>query len=83
MAGDKMLSDRAKLRLRLAARLLRTNGKKLDFPRDQFYEKIQEVINSLPDEIRAQLKENVDFVERYEREEATNPIARTSPERVR
>lgn len=80
--GDKKLSDRAKHRLRIAARLLRSNGKKLDFPRDQFYEKIQEVLAALPPALRDELKGNVDFVEAYDRTEANDPVAKTTPTKV-
>ncbi len=65
----KALSDRAKLRLRLAAGLLRSEGVKFDCPRDQFYEKIQEVLAGLPAERQAALRELVDWVEDYERAE--------------
>lgn len=61
-----MLSERGKHRLRIAAGLLRSEGIKFDCPRDQFYEKIQEVLAGLPAERQATLKELVDWVEDYD-----------------
>lgn len=66
MKSPKALSDRAKHRLRLAAGFLRTEGHKLDCPRDQFYEKIQEVLGGLSDAHQKALKSLVDWVEAYD-----------------
>jgi hypothetical protein len=67
VAEAKPLSERAKHRLKIAAGLLRGSGTKLDFPRDQFYEKIQNVLAALPDEQQRKLKSLVDWVEDYDR----------------
>lgn len=77
----QVLSERAKLRLRLAAGLLRANGVNLDCPRDQFYAEIQKILASLPDDERASLKASVDWLEAYDRtsaalDSAVNPPAR-------
>lgn len=61
-----MLSERGKRRLRIAAGLLRSEGVKFDCPRDQFYERIQDVLAGLPAERQATLKGLVDWVEEYE-----------------
>lgn len=63
----RALSDRAKHRLRLAAGLLRSEGVSFDCPRDQFYDKIQEVLAGLPAARQAALRELVDWVEDYDR----------------
>ena len=68
---SKVLSDRAKQRLRIAAALLRGSGRKprdLGLSREHFYEDLQALINSLPDSERLSLKENTDWVEAYENE---------------
>lgn len=62
----KVLSERAKQRLRIAAGFLRSSGYKLDFPRNQFYEEIQEMLNNLTPEYQSTLKELVDWVEQYD-----------------
>ena len=69
----KALSDRAKLRLRIAANLLRGAGMKFDCPRDAFYETIQKVLSDLPPERQEQLRGHVDFVEAMERAELAEP----------
>lgn len=68
-AEKKALSDRAKHRLRLAAGLLRAQGTSFECPRDQFYDKVQEVLAGLPAEKQAALRELVDWVEDYDRAE--------------
>lgn len=70
MAETKALSERAKYRLRLAAATLRSRGQKLNFPREEFYERIQEIIASLSAEEQASLKGIVDWTEDYDRAEA-------------
>lgn len=69
MDKPKPLSERGKHRLRLAAGFLRADGFKLDCPRDQFYDKVQEVLASLPAEKQADLKTLVDWVEDFDRHE--------------
>ena len=66
MQKPKALSDRGKRRLRIAAGFLRAEGHKLDCPRDQFYEKIQEVLGGLSDAHQKALKSLVDWVEDYD-----------------
>ena len=63
----KALSEQAKLRLRIAAGLLRTEGIKLDCTREQFYEKIQESLADLSADRKVSLKVLVDWVEDYDR----------------
>lgn len=65
----KLLSDRAKHRLRIAAGLLRADGVKFDVPRDQFYETIQDVLNGLAPDRQSALRSLVDWVEDYCRAE--------------
>jgi hypothetical protein len=68
---SKVLNDRAKKRLRIAAALLRGVGKKprdLGLSREHFYEDLQALIASLPEAERQSLKENTDWVEAYENE---------------
>lgn len=71
-----MLSDRGKHRLKLAAGLLRGSGQKLDWPREDFYDKIQEHLATLAGERQNDLKAQVDWVEEYERVEAEMQTAR-------
>ena len=64
----KALNDRAKLRLKIAAGLLRGAGSKskdLKLSRESFYEELQERIAALSDEERQLLKEHTDWVEEY------------------
>lgn len=65
----KLLSDRAKHRLRIAAGLLRADGVKFDVPRDQFYETIQRVLSELAPDRQSALRSLVDWVEDYCRAE--------------
>lgn len=68
---SKVLNDRAKKRLRIAAALLRGVGKKprdLGLSREHFYEDLQALIASLPEDERRTLKENTDWVEAYDNE---------------
>lgn len=65
----KLLSDRAKHRLRIAAGLLRADGVKFDVPRDQFYETIQRVLSELDPDRQSALRSRVDWVEDYCRAE--------------
>lgn len=69
------LSERAKHRLKIAAGLLRGMGRKLDFPRDQFYERIQQELAGLTDDERRHLKELADWVEAYDRADEARSAA--------
>lgn len=71
----KLLSDRAKHRLRVAAGLLRADGVKFDVPRDQFYETIQRVLSELPPDRQSALRSLVDWVEDYCRAESASQSA--------
>lgn len=66
----KPLSERAKLRLRLAAGLLRgkggRGGRDLGFSRENFYEDIQRHLASLPQDEQRELRNLVDWLEDYE-----------------
>ncbi len=64
------LTERAKVRLRLLAALLRGRGHRLDMPRAKFYEEVQAIAAELPANERQELKGLVDWVEDYERGEA-------------
>lgn len=66
------LSWRAKYRLRLAAGLLRAQGRTFDMPRDQFYEGVAEAIERLSDYERGRLKSAVDWVEAYDPQDELN-----------
>lgn len=59
------LSDRAKLRLRIVAGLLRGSGQKLDFPRAEFYDRIQLLLREMDQTESARLKGLTDWVEDY------------------
>jgi hypothetical protein len=61
------LTERAKVRLRLLAALLRGRGHRLDMPRPKFYEEVQAIAAKLPASEREELKGLVDWVEDYER----------------
>jgi len=69
------LNDRAKLRLRLAAGILRGRSKarkvKSDLPvsRENFYVDMIALLDQLPKEEQADLKELVDWLEQYAAEE--------------
>ena len=60
------LSERAKLRLRLAAGLLRAEGITFECPRETFYDTIQAELANLPTDRRERLKALVDWAESYE-----------------
>lgn len=77
IAGQQ-LSERGKLRLRIAAGLLRAEGVRFDVPRDQFYETIQRVLSDLDPERQARLKGLVDWVEDYDRHDAASQAAPSS-----
>lgn len=47
--------------------MLRSRGIKLDFPRDQFYEQIQDFLSKLSADEQAELKSLVDWIEDYDR----------------
>ena len=63
------LSERAKRRLQIAAAMLRSQGVRLDVPRNAFYDAIQKLLWDLPVEQRVELRTLVDWVEAYERTE--------------
>lgn len=65
----KVLGDRAKKRLRIAAGLLRGSGKRprdLGLSRENFYPDLQVLIANLADDERTLLKECTDWVEAYD-----------------
>ncbi len=62
----KILSDRAKLRLRLAAGLIGGPNKTLKLDRKNFYPQIIEILAKMPNEEQEKLKEFVDWLEDYE-----------------
>lgn len=76
------LGERAKLRLRLLAGLLRARGHRLDMARARFYDEIQAIASSLPADQQAELKSLVDWLEDYERAEqalSTSETRRRAP----
>lgn len=62
----KVLNERAKHRLRIAAMLLRSSGHKLNMPRETFYEDLQVYLAALDPQVQAALRSNVDWVEDYD-----------------
>lgn len=78
----KELSDRAKLRLRLAAGLLRGMGKKLDMPRTEFYSSLQKILADLESTERDKLKGLTDWLEDYSNNEPDEPKKRTETNNV-
>jgi len=64
--ASKQLSERAKRRLRIAAALLRGQGTRITFPREEFYDRIQALLGALHHERHATLKALVDWVEDYD-----------------
>ena len=77
------LGERAKLRLRLLAGLLRARGHRLDMARARFYDEIQAIASSLPADQQAELKSLVDWLEDYERAEQAQSDTQTSETRRR
>src|ERR1035441_4883454 len=76
------LGERAKLRLRLLAGLLRARGYRLDMARARFYDEIQAIASSLPADQQAELKSLVDWLADYERAEqalSTSETRRRAP----
>jgi hypothetical protein len=68
---SRVLSERAKKRLKIAAGLLRGSGRRprnLELSRERFYEDLQALINALPPDERLALKECTDWVEAYDNE---------------
>lgn len=63
---QKVLSERAKYRLRAAAALLRSEGSSFNCPRDQFYAELQSILAGLREDKRAELKAMVDWIEEYD-----------------
>lgn len=61
-----VLNERAKHRLRIAAALLRAEGHRFDWPRDQFYDEMQAYLARLDAPLVARLKELTDWVEGLE-----------------
>lgn len=62
----KPLSERAKYRLKVAAGLLRSRGQKFNFPRDEFYPKLELFIRGMPSKDKDELRGLVDWVEEYD-----------------
>lgn len=77
------LGERAKLRLRLLAGLLRARAHRLDMARARFYDEIQAIASSLPADQQAELKSLVDWLEDYERAEQAQSDTQTSETRRR
>ena len=75
---SRPLSQRAKHRLEIAAGLLRGMGREVDFPREQFYDSVQQILTTLTDQERVTLKELTDWVEDYDRGSGA-PSGRTDP----
>jgi hypothetical protein len=69
--SEKPLSVRAKHRLDIAANLLRTMGKRIDFAGDEHYKNVQEILSRLPESHRVMLREVTDWVEQYDLAEAS------------
>jgi hypothetical protein len=69
------LSWRGKYRLRLAAGLLRAQGRRFDLPRDQFYAHLAGEIEQLPANERERLKALVDWVEQFDPDDALSGSA--------
>lgn len=68
---SKVLSERAKKRLKIAAGLLRGSGRRprdLALSRERFYEDLQALINALPPDERQALKDCTDWVEALDNE---------------
>jgi len=63
---DQKFSDRAKLRLRLAAGLIGGQGRTLKLDRANFYPEMLEVIKRQTPEQRDSIKNLVDWLEDYE-----------------
>lgn len=59
-------TDRAKLRLRLAAGLINGKGRTLKLDRANFYPEMLKVIEGRPSEERDSIKKLVDWLEDYE-----------------
>lgn len=76
----KILSERAKNRLKIAARFLRQDGHR--FEGANFYESVMNVIESLPTDRKLKLRELVDWVEAYGLAEQENQDVGT-PQHVR
>lgn len=66
IVNGNALTERAKQRLRLVAGMLRAKGRAFDVPREQFYDRVQEVVRALPAERREKLRATVDWAEEYE-----------------
>lgn len=60
------LSERAKLRLRLGAGMLRTEGHSFKDKEIDFYDQVLALLNSFSTEEQARWKELIDWVEAYE-----------------
>lgn len=63
----EVLSDRAKLRLRLAAGLISGPKKTLKLDRKNFYPQMLEVLRKMSAAEQAEIKELVDWLEDYEK----------------
>ena len=64
MYGDAKLSNRAKHRLRIAARFLRIQGYR--FTDGYFYRSVIYTLQKLNEESRGQIRDLVDWLEKYE-----------------
>lgn len=73
------LSWRGKYRLRLAAALLRSQGRRFDLPRDQFYAHLAREIDQLTANERERLKALVDWVEQFDPDDALTGSAGQRP----
>lgn len=69
MSEPKPLGERAKRRLRLAAGLMRANGRGIDASRAEFYAVIQTELKKLDPRDADALRALVDWVEDYEVQE--------------
>jgi len=74
-------SDRAKLRLRLAAGLIGGEGHTLKLDRTNFYPEMIRVIEQQPPEERERIKELVDWLEDYENAAKAAGISTQAPKK--
>lgn len=74
---SKELSERAKLRLRLVAGLMRGMGKKLDMARNEFYPGLQKILSEMEETERNHLKVLTDWLEDYTNNDPDEPNNKT------
>ena len=72
-APQSRLSDRAKVRLHIAAALIGRRGLSPEACGEDFYARVLQVIESLDPQRRSKLRECVDWVEAYERTDVHRP----------